>query len=379
MKRSLFLIALSFFLLNSACTHGKEESYDKPVHTPVPEKKDPIKEKMESMTLKQKILQMFFVSPEQLTKGNTVTVYDETLENALNTYPVGGIIFFGDNIQNSEQTASLLGNTYAQSLKQGTPLFLGVDEEGGIVARIASNPSFGVSNEKPAVQLGDDAQEAGERIGTYLKKLGFNVDFAPVADVAVNGAAVGNRSFGTDAQYVSEEAHAFANGLKSQGVMSCYKHYPVFGRALASTDFQSVSIDASLDDLKSSDLIPYENAEDIPFVMAGNMAYPNITGSNVPACMSDVLVKNLLSDELGYKGIVITDALNARAITSYCDAGSAAVNCIQAGVDMLLIPEDLDTAYNAVLNAVNNGTITEERINQSVRKILTEKSKYLNK
>lgn len=379
MKRSLLLIALSFCLLNSACSHEKEESYDKPVHTPIPEKKDPIEEKMESMTLEQKVLQMFFVSPEQLTQGNTVTVYDETLENAFNTYPVGGVIFFGDNLQNNDQTASLLGSLYAQSLKQGTPVFLGVDEEGGSVARIASNPSFGVTNEKPAAQLGDDAESSGERIGTYLKDLGFNVDFAPVADVAVYGSAVGNRSFGSDPQYVNEEAHAFAKGLESQNVMACYKHYPGFGRALANTDFQSVSINASLDDLKSSDLIPYENAEDIPFVMAGNMAYPNITGSNVPACMSDVLVNNLLINELGYKGIVMTDALNAKAITSYCDTGSAAVNCIQAGVDMLLMPEDFVTAYNAVLNAVNTGVISEKRINQSVKKILTEKNIYLHK
>lgn len=379
MKRSLLLIALSFCLLNSACSHEKEESYDKPVHTPIPEKKDPIEEKMESMTLEQKVLQMFFVSPEQLTQGNTVTVYDETLENAFNTYPVGGVIFFGDNLQNNDQTASLLGSLYAQSLKQGTPVFLGVDEEGGSVARIASNPSFGVTNEKPAAQLGDDAELAGERIGTYLKDLGFNVDFAPVSDVAVYGAAVGDRSFGSDPQYVNEEAHAFAKGLESQNVMACYKHYPGFGRALANTDFQSVSINASLDDLKSSDLIPYQNAADIPFVMAGNMAYPNITGSNVPACMSDVLVNNLLINELGYKGIVITDALNAKAITSYCDTGSAAVNCIQAGIDMLLMPEDFVTAYNAVLNAVNTGVISEKRINQSVKKILTEKNIYLHK
>ncbi len=379
MKRSLLLIALSFCLLNSGCSHAKEESYDQPVHTPVPEKKDPLEEKIESMTLEQKVLQMFFVSPEQLTQGNTVTVYDETLENALNTYPVGGIIFFGDNLQDRDQTSSLLKSLYEQSENNGIPLFLGVDEEGGSVARIASNPSFGVTNEKPAAMLGDDAKGAGERIGAYLHDLGFNVDFAPVADVAVYGSAVGNRSFGSDPQYVNEEAHAFAKGLESNDVMSCFKHYPGFGKALANTDYEAVSIHATVDDLKASDLIPYQDTENIPFVMAGNMAYPDITQSNVPACMSDVLVQNLLIDELGYKGIVITDALNAKAITSYCDAGNAAVNCIQAGVDMLLMPEDFTSAYEAVLHAVNEGTISEERINQSVRKILMEKNRYLHK
>ncbi len=346
-----------------------------------------IEEIIDSMSLEDRVSQLFFVRPEQLTLVDTVTKGGDATRAALEKYHVGGIIYFSKNFINPDQTAALLENTddFARE-NGGIPLFLGVDEEGGSVARLASNPEFAIDNTPSMADIGasgdpEKAYEAGKHIGGYLGKAGLNLDFAPVADVAQGtSSAVGSRSFGSDAGNVSKMAGEYARGLNESGIIACYKHFPGFGRAAANTDHTEVSIDASAEDLRQSDLIPFNDAIGSGcemMVMAGNMAFPEITGDDTPSCMSVMMITDYLRGELKYNGVVITDALDAAAVRNRYDSGEAAVKALKAGVDMLLSPSDFEGAYNAVMEAVQSGEISEERINASVSRILTLKSRIM--
>ena len=337
------------------------------------------------MSLEDKVAQLFFVRPEQLTLVDTVTKAGDATKAALEKYHVGGIIYFSKNLINPDQTSALLKNTaeFARE-NDGIPLFLAIDEEGGSVTRIASNPEFAIENTDTMEHIGsesdsDKAREAGSHIGKYLKDLGFNIDFAPVADVQGGGSpAIGDRSFGKDPAMVSEMAGKYTEGLNSEGIIACYKHFPGFGRASSNTDFEKVIIEVSTEELLNNDLLPYTDAiksGNEMMIMAGHSAYPQITGDDTPASMSVMMITDYLRGELKYNGVVITDALEAQAIKSRYDSGEAAVNALKAGVDMLLVPGDFEGAYNAVLSAVQSGEIGEDRINASVSRILTLKSR----
>ena len=337
------------------------------------------------MSLEDKVSQLFFVRPEQLTMVDTVTKGGDATKAALEKYHVGGIIYFSKNLIDPDQTSALLKNT-AEFAKEngGIPLFLAVDEEGGSVTRIASNPEFAVENTDTMEHIGsgadsDKAREAGSHIGHYLKELGFNVDLAPVADVKEgNAPSPGDRSFGSDPSLVSDMAGKYTEGLNSEGVIACYKHFPGLGRASANTDLEKVSIEVSTEELISNDLLPFTDAVKSGsemMIMAGHASYPQITGDDTPASMSVMMITDYLRGELKYNGVVITDALEAQAVKNRYDSGEAAVNALKAGVDMLLLPGDFEGAYNAVLSAVQSGEIGEDRINASVSRILTLKSR----
>ncbi len=336
-----------------------------------------------SLTLEQKIAQLFFVTPESVTGFNQVTEAGSVTETALNNRTPGGIIYFDKNLLDSAQTKALLNGTQKYAMAaNGLPILLGVDEEGGSVSRIAKNSDFGVSNTDTMAKIGktgdaSNALSAGQHIGEYLSALGFNVDFAPVSDVVLEdgSSAMGDRSFGSDASLVSSMSSQFSAGLQDKGIISCMKHFPGLGRADENTDFTEVSIHAELSSLEEKDLIPYKEGIEngISMIMVGNMSYPAISGDDRPACMSSTIITDILRKKMGYSGVVVTDALNAKAVANKYSSGEAALAVIKAGGDMLLMPENFDEAYQAVLDAVTDGTITEERIDESVRRILTVK------
>ncbi|MCR4892107.1 MAG: glycoside hydrolase family 3 protein [Lachnospiraceae bacterium] len=338
-----------------------------------------VEDYLSGMTLEDKVCQLFFITPEQLTGFATVTAAGQTTAQALDEHPVGGLVYFSQNLVDPVQTEEMLENTqnYALSLN-GIPLFLAVDEEGGEVTRIAENSAFAVEHIPSMRDIGatndpSNGFKAGEIVGHYLKDLGFNLDFGPVADVAKEGgSAIGTRSFGTDPELVSRFALQYYSGLKSAGVMGCLKHYPGFGRAEENTDFKEVFLDAGMEELKAKDLIPFRNGveEGVSFIMVGNMAFPNAVGDNTPASLSTTMIKKNLREGLSYNGIVITDALNAVAIASHYKSGEAAVQAIKAGADFLLMPEDFNAAYETLLSAVKSGDIPEARLDESMRRIL---------
>lgn len=336
-----------------------------------------------TMTLEQKIAQMFVITPQALTGYANVTASGDTTKTCYQQKPVGGIIYLEENLLGSEQTTKMLTDMQVIAKETtGLPAFLSVDEEGGSVTRIAKNEAFGVNDVGNMSEIGaagdvSKAEQAGSTIGTYLKQLGFNVDFAPVADVLTNpdNTVIGTRSFGSDPQVVSDMVSAELKGLQSQGIYGVVKHFPGHGGTVGDSHKEAVSLDKSLEELMASELLPFQRAvqDGVSFVMVGHISVPAVVGDDTPASLSQMMVSSVLREQLGYDGIVITDAMNMAAITNTYTADQAAVMAVNAGVDMILMPQDYDTAYNGLLKAIQEGTISEERINESVVRIVKVK------
>lgn len=334
------------------------------------------------MTLEEKVAQMFFITPEALTGYGQVTVAGDATNEAYQKYPVGGLIYNSQNLVDIDQTKTMMAKMqqYADS-RISLPVFLGVDEEGGSVTRIASNEAYGITNIDNMSDIGatgdtQNAYQAGVTIGTYLSDLGFNLDFAPVADVlTVSDSVIGNRSFGTDSELVASMALSELQGLESMGIQGVVKHFPGHGGVSGDSHSGAVSTDKSLEELFASELVPFQRAIDggAEFLMVGHIAAPNVTGDDTPASLSKVMITDVLRTQMGYQGVVITDAMNMTAITANHAADEAAVLAVNAGADMILMPEDFGKAYNGVIDAVNNGTIDEYRINEAVVRIVKAK------
>lgn len=345
-----------------------------------------IEDILESMTLEEKIAQMFIITPEALTGYGTVTSAGGATKEALEKYPVGGLIYFAKNIQSKEQVIEMTGIQQQYSLERiGLPLFISVDEEGGSVARVANESPISVKHFSDMASIAADpnalslAGELGDEIGSYLKELGFNLDFAPVADVLTNpdNTVVKRRSFGTDAVKTAELAAEVSKHLEGQGVYSCLKHFPGHGATAGDSHKGFSYTDKTLDKLREAELIPfYEGiASGVSFVMVGHISAPNITGDDMPATLSKILVTDVLRKEMQFDGIIITDAMNMGAICSLYSSSEAAKLAVSAGIDMILMPADFKAAYEGLLEAVKEGTIDEERIDKSVRRIVEKKLK----
>ena len=338
--------------------------------------------KLAEMSLEQKVAQLFVVRPESLTGVGQVIAAGEATKAALEKMPVGGIVYFADNLQDTDQTVEMLSNTmkYGEEVN-GLPLFLCVDEEGGTVSRVGGNPGFGVDNVGDMCDVGatgdtDHAYEVAKHIGTYLQYLGFNVDFAPDADIANNpDGTMGLRSFGSTADVVAPMVAAQVRGFEDGGVLCSAKHFPGIGGALGDSHDGRIYSEKTLDEIRAEELRPFEAAmeEDVPFVMVGHLSLPTITGDNDPASMSSEIVTDLLRNELGYQGIIITDSMGMGAATDSLSVERLGVEPLKAGVDMVLMPADLEAAYQGVLDAVAAGELTEERIDASVTRVLTVK------
>lgn len=338
---------------------------------------------LNGMTLDQKIYQMMFVRPETLTNVGKVVRAGDATRKAIEEKPVGGIIYFSQNFQGTSQTTTMLSNTqeYARAAGANIPLFMGVDEEGGTVARVAD--VLGTTKFDDMAEYGEraDAQEAydiGKTLATDISGFGFNVDFAPVADVLSNenNTEIGARSFGSDPSVVSIMVENEVMGLQESGVMAALKHFPGHGSTETNSHEGTSTTDRTLDELKECDLKPFEAGidQEAAFVLVSHMTATEL--NSVPCSLSSKVITDLLRGEMGYDGIVITDGMDMGAITDNYSNGDAAVKAVQAGVDMLLCPPSIDDACEALSQAVADGEITEERIDESVMRILTAKLEY---
>lgn len=326
------------------------------------------------MTTEEKVAGLFFVTPESMMEGVSQAVMaGGKTQEALDRYAVGGIIYFGQNIQSRDQITDMLAGTQEMSRY---PLFFGVDEEGGTVARVADALSD-VENPGGASELGasgdsEQAYQAYYAIGSYLAQLGFNVDFAPVADIYDGSNQMfAERSFGTDADTVAAFAYQAVSGLQDNGISACVKHFPGHGGADADSHDGMAVDEATEEELLASDVAPFTMALSASpdFVMVSHVSLPNILADNTPASMSSDIVTRILRGQLGYDGIVITDAMDMGAVTDYYTSAEAAVNAINAGCDMILKPDNFAEAYQGVLDAVNSGEIPIDRIEQSLLRI----------
>lgn len=362
-----------------------------------------IKAIIDKMTLEQKVAQLFVVSPETLTGVDSVQYAGDMTYQALQDYPVGGIVFAKDNIDSSSQFGTMTDNlqSYSEDIS-GLPLFLAAAEEGGSASVLGNNDNLdeyyensysdddsdyssssanSVHSGAPSMsEIGrkDDstnAYEAGKSIGSLMSAYGLNLDLAPVADVlSGNSTGIGDRTFGTDVQTVSDMALEVIRGIQEEDVNAAMKYFPGYGAASSNMSGFPV-INSSLDELKKKEFLPYSNAiaQGLDFVMVGHISVPNVTGDDTPASLSEKMISEVLRKDLGFKGIVMTDYLNDKTIVKNYSAADAAVKAIQAGADLLLEPDDLEAAYEGVLKAVKKGDITEDRLDESIYRILRVK------
>jgi beta-N-acetylhexosaminidase len=262
------------------------------------------------------------------------------------------------------------------------PLFLAIDEEGGTVAHIGNNSNFIVKkysdmNSIGATKDSKKAYEVGDTIGSYLHEYGLNLDFAPDADVLTNpnNTVIGNRSFGNDANLVAKMDVEAARGLADNQVLSCFKHFPGHGATEGDTHEGYAYTTKTLGELKKSELVPFQAAVDnhIPFIMISHISVPNVIGNNTPSTLSKVMITDILRNQMGYDGIIITDAMRMGAIVNNYSTKDAVIKSIEAGADIILMPQNFEEAYQGVLDAVADGTISEQRINESLERILRVK------
>lgn len=337
------------------------------------------------MTLREKIGQLFIVNLELLdtSKGSYYEhqKFTEEMADTLNLYKPGGVIFFARNMTDREQTKKLIADLQENT---GIPLFISVDEEGGSVARIANNTNMRTTKFPTMDVIGEIKDEEyvynmGVTIGSEIKELGFNLNFAPVADVKTNSfnTEIGNRSFGDDPKRVAALVEQVVKGMQEQNISATLKHFPGHGDASGDSHQGPVNVENDLNRLRSVEFLPFNAGikAGADCVMVTHLSISRVTGTVEPASMSSLIIEQILRQEMGFDGIAITDAMDMGAITEVYEPGEAAVRAIKAGMDVVLMPVDLDEAYNAVLEAVNEGKISEERINESVTRVIRAKVK----
>ena len=325
------------------------------------------------MTLEEKVAGLFIITPESLTGQTAVTKAGDGTKEALEKYPVGGIVYFKQNITSADQTKEMIENTKSYCRY---PLFIAVDEEGGDVARIQQ--ALKLDKTSTAEELGAENNtittfDSYDVIGKRLVEYGFNLDFAPVADVLTNpdNKAIGNRSFGSDPDVVSNMVVSAIGGLHNNDIVTCVKHFPGQGDANADTHTALASSDRSRSDIENCELVPFNAAIDsgVDMIMVGHLTVPELMENALPCSLSKEVMTDLLRVNMGYNGIIITDSMSMAAVSEYYGADEAAIKALKAGADMILMPEDFQLAYNGVIDAVKDGTIDEHRIDDSLARV----------
>jgi len=361
-----------------------------PETEPVTEAPDPdqlrAEEFMQNMTLEDKIYQMFIVTPEVLV-DHAVTAVVQTgnmTKAAMDEAPVGGIVYFSQNLEDEDQAKEMISGAqdYMQQVHQ-IGLWIAVDEEGGTVSRVSDSLDTRYFDDMAVYGEEGDAdavRTVGTQIAEDISQFGFNLDFAPVADVNINpDNELQDRIFSDDPAVVSDMVTAMVQGLQSSGqVGATLKHFPGLGAEDGNThEDDATLIDRTYEELDTVEFVPFRSgiAAGAEFVMVGHQIM-SCAGDDMPSDLSRVVVTDWLRNGLGYTGIVITDAHNMNTITENYSSGEAALLAIQAGVDIVLMPEDLTEAVETVAAAVESGELSEEQINQSVRRILTAKAKH---
>ena len=377
MKKVLLSICTILLLLTGCSLTFKDEEIPKqenPIELDTSQeevnpKEEWIDDTLDNLSLEEKIGQMLMVS------DYSTSMTDELLAN-FNEVKPGGFILFGENIKSYEQTTSLIKDIKNTS---NIPLFISIDQEGGRVQRIKKLPDATVSIIPPMYNLGltndtNLAYEVGKVIGEELRVFDINMDFAPVLDIYSNpkNTVIGNRSFGTTAEIVSNMGISLAKGLENTGIIPVYKHFPGHGDTLEDSHTTLPIINKTKEELMDMELKPFIEAieNDAKIIMVSHLAVPKITGNNTPATLSKEIITDLLKEELGFDGIVITDALNMKALTNKYTEEEIYINAINAGVDILLMPDfDIET-INIIKQAITSAEISEEQIDKSVSKIL---------
>ena len=336
---------------------------------------------IEKMTLEEKVGQLFIVSLRKLPSGGKVEEMNKDVKNLIDKYKVGGIILFSENIDTISQTSQLIKD---MQLEAKLPLFVSIDEEGGKVSRLSASGKMHNTKIPSNQIIGNTrtplwAEKVGNILGREVSSLGFNMDFAPVADINTNpkNPIIGARAFGSGPIRTSGMVAAEVKGLQDENVIAVLKHFPGHGDTATDSHTGSVSVNHTKKRLNEVELRPFVKGiqAGADAIMVGHIIVPKVQSGKIPASLSKKIITNILRNELKFKGLIITDALDMGAISKYYSSENAALKALNAGVDILLMPYRLDRAYNGVLSAVKKGTISEERLNESVRRILEVKQR----
>lgn len=336
-----------------------------------------LNQKIASMTLEQKVGQLFFCSFRKDEQNLPVTVCNESIANTIKQYHIGGVVLFGENIDTEQQTKQLIADMRSHS---DIPLFIAVDEEGGRVSRLHASGNMQVADVPTAKEIGDTndtnvSYEYAKIIGSELKELGFDVDFAPVADVNTNAynIVIGDRAFSSDANIAGDMVSAFVKGLQEQNISACAKHFPGHGDTTEDSHNGIALANHTLQQMQQTEWLPFQKAieQNVDFIMAGHITTPNATTDGLPASLSHEMLTEQLRNNMHFDGIIITDALDMGAITKYYE--NAPFDAVCAGADMVLMPFELQKSYETICHAVKEGIITEQELNQKVKRILSLK------
>jgi beta-N-acetylhexosaminidase len=335
-----------------------------------------IAEQVKNLSLDEKIGQLVIVGVDgYLNNQNSIQLIEK--------YHVGGFILFKRNIKNSDQMVSLLNSLKETNAVNNLPLFLSIDEEGGRISRMPNEFLKLPSNQKIGERNNEFiSYQIGTILGEQLRMYGFNMDFAPVLDINSNpkNPVIGDRSFGIEPNIVTTLGIQTMLGLQSQNIISVVKHFPGHGDTSEDSHKSMPVVNSDLKRLNSFELIPFRAAieNNVDVIMVAHILLPKLDEEN-PASLSEAVITELLRKNMNFDGVVITDDFTMGAIENNYEIGKAAVKSIQAGSDIVLVCHDFDkqeTVFNAIKDAVLNGQISIDRINQSVNRIVNLKHKY---
>lgn len=355
---------------------GSTDNEGEEGNLPENETDDAVAELLNSMTVKEKIGQLVLVGIEG-------TALDNTSRRLLEDYHVGGFIFFKDNIESVQQSVKLFNDLKEANEANPVPLWLSIDEEGGRVTRFPDEyvklPSSGKIGRSDDLTL---TKQVGGLIAQKVSGLGINMVFAPVLDIDSNpnNPVIGDRSFGTTAETVSAQGIASMKGIQENGVVPVVKHFPGHGDTSVDSHLGLPVVDHDLKRLHELELVPFQQAiaEGADVVMVAHLLMKSID-PDTPSSYSKPVINDLLREEMGFKGVVITDDMTMGAISGSTDVGEASVKSIVAGSNIVLIGHEYaleEAVIQALTEAVDSGVIPEEMLNDRVRATLELKHKY---
>ena len=331
---------------------------------------------LDSMTLEEKVGQLFFVRcPE------TNAVED------ISTYHLGGYLLFGRDYKDGDNW--LTWEQFIQKIESyqdaaAIPLFIGSDEEGGTVTRASRNPNLFSEPFKSPQKLNyiggiEEILRDTDTRSRELRALGINVNFAPVCDVSTDPKDfIYDRTLGQDANMTADYVRLVVPAMTEGGTLPVLKHFPGYGSAITDDHYGTSILTKTQKELEACDFLPFSSgiASGTPFVLVSHLSVPEVVGDETPSDLSSKIVSDLLRNKLGFTGVIITDSHQMASITDHYAPGEAAVKALQAGVDMILMPQDLQAAFDGVKQALSDGTLTQARIDESVLRILQVKAEY---